>query len=318
MRSHPLTVIAMTLVLATVLGAAPALAGYKGFERGQSLITVQELKDLVDASDPNLVIIAVTKDLTYKAGHIPGAVQTWRPDYEPKEGDPFPYEGMMLNRAQFQDFARNLGVNNDSKVVIYDDKYDATRVWWGFYLFGKTDCRVLDGGYQAWKAAGFDTDRSLFGGGAESKGNFTASEPLPGWLATMHEAWEAKTNPDLQLWDNREKKEWTGEELKKGAYRKGRIPWAKFLNWKEFKTSVAEGEPPTAFKTADEIQKVIDAHGMDKNKRQLFYCQSGVRTTTLIFGLYLMGWDPANLGNYDGSWIEWSYFDKNPITTEAE
>ncbi len=316
MRIHPLTAGVMTIVLAALVVAGPAIAGYKGFERGESLITAQELKQLIDAGDANLVVISVTKDLAYKTGHIPGAVQTWRPDYEPKEGEPFPYEGMILNRAEFQDFARNLGVNNDSKVVIYDEKYDATRLWWAFYLYGKTDCRILDGGYQGWKAAGYDTEKSLLGGGSNTKGNFTASRPLPGWLASMYDVYEARTNPEYQLWDNREKKEWTGEELKSGAFRKGRIPWAKFLNWKEFKTSVSEGDPPTAFKTAAEIQKVIDEHGMDKTKRQIFYCQSGVRTTTLMFGLYLMGWDPGLLGNYDGSWIEWSYFDKNPIEAE--
>jgi thiosulfate/3-mercaptopyruvate sulfurtransferase len=315
-RIDLLTVYAMALVLVTTLVASPALAGYKGFERGESLITAQELKQLIDTGDKDLVIISVTKDVAYKTGHIPGAVQTWRPDYEPKEGEPFPFEGMILNRAEFQEFARNLGVNNDSKVVIYDEKYDATRLWWAFYLYGKTDCRILDGGYQAWKAAGFDVDMSLLGGGSKTTGNFTGTPPLQGWLASMYDVYEARTNAEYQLWDNREKKEWTGEELKKGAFRKGRIPWGKFLNWKEFKVSVEEGGDFTAFKTAEEIQKVIDAHGMDKNKRQIFYCQSGVRTTTLMFGLYLMGWDPAGMGNYDGSWIEWSYFNENPIEAD--
>ena len=64
---------------------------------------------------------------------------------------------MALNRARFQDFARRLGIDNDSQVVVYDEKYDATRLWWMFYLYGKTDVRVLDGGYQGWKAAGYDT-----------------------------------------------------------------------------------------------------------------------------------------------------------------
>ena len=49
------------------------------------------------------------------------------------------------------------------------------------------------------------------------------------------------------------------------------------------------------------------------NKDQVFYCQSGVRTTTHIFSLYLMGWDLDRLHNYDGSWIEWSYYEQNPI-----
>ena len=48
-------------------------------------------------------------------------------------------------------------------------------------------------------------------------------------------------------------------------------------------------------------------------QRHIFYCQSGVRTTTAIFALYLMGWDPAHLINYPGSWIEWSRDPANPI-----
>jgi len=38
-----------------------------------------------------------------------------------------------------------------------------------------------------------------------------------------------------------------------------------------------------------------------------FYCQSGVRTTQLIFGLVLAGWPIRSLKNYDGSWVEWSH-----------
>ena len=67
-----------------------------------------------------------------------------------------------------------------------------------------------------------------------------------------------------------------------------------------------------------EIQKVIEKHGIDPNKDQIFYCQSGVRTTTPIFALYLLGWDLDRLHNYDGSWIEWSYHNENPIATDYE
>mmetsp|Transcript_13098 Transcript_13098/g.17246 ORF Transcript_13098/g.17246 Transcript_13098/m.17246 type:complete len:81 (+) Transcript_13098:749-991(+) len=43
-----------------------------------------------------------------------------------------------------------------------------------------------------------------------------------------------------------------------------------------------------------------------------FYCQSGVRTTQLIFGLRLAGVAWKHLRNYDGSWIEWSHDTANP------
>jgi thiosulfate/3-mercaptopyruvate sulfurtransferase len=299
-----------------LLVAAPAVAGekYKGFERGDALITVAELKKMMDAKDPKLVLLAVAKTVDYRLGHIPGAHQVWRPDYEPKESEPYPFEGMMLNRAEFQEFARSLGIDNDSKVVIYDHKYDATRLWWGFYLYGKTDTRVLDGGYQAWKAAGHDTD--ILAPDDPKPGSFVAKGPLPGWNGTMYDVWTAKTSPDWQVWDTRANSEWTGEKLKKGAYRKGRIGWSTFQEWKEFKMPIAEGENPTAFKTAADIEEVVAKFGMDKNKHQIFYCQSGVRTTTNIFALYLLGWDVSKLHNYDGSWIEWSYFEKNPVVCE--
>ena len=142
---------ALFLVAATVLLAAPAIAGqkYKGFERGESLIPVQELKPLMDAKDPKLVVLAVVEPVSYRAGHIPGSINIWRPDYELKVGEPYPFDGMLLERDGFQNFARGLGIDNDSKVVVYDEKYDAPRLWWAFYLYGKTDVRVLDGGYAA-------------------------------------------------------------------------------------------------------------------------------------------------------------------------
>ncbi len=306
-------VLAVALLASSVVSAAES---YKGFARGDALITAEELKALVDAEDPKLVVIAVAKPESYKLGHIPGSLNVWRSDYEPAEGNPWPYEGMILDRAAFQEFARGLGVDNDSKVVLYDEKYDATRLWWAFYLYGKTDVRVLDGGYQAWKAAGYDVGRSLFAAKADEPGNFTAAPRNENLYASMDEVWLSKESGDYQLWDTRENDEWTGEKMKKGAYREGRIPWAKFQNWKAFKVAVEDGGAPTAFKPADEVQKVIDSYGMDSDKTQVFYCQSGVRTTTNMFALYLMGWDPAKLANYDGSWIQWSYFEKNPVLDE--
>src|SRR5256712_12489836 len=92
---------------------------------------------------------------------------------------------MLLERDGFQNFARGLGIDNDSKVVVYDEKYDAPRLWWAFYLYGKTDVRVLDGGYAAWKAAGYEADLSLGRGTGEGTGNFPAKQRRSGWGAGL-------------------------------------------------------------------------------------------------------------------------------------
>jgi thiosulfate/3-mercaptopyruvate sulfurtransferase len=314
-KIRPCRIVAAIAVLALLLpGIAAAADKYKGYEKGDALITAQELKQLIDAKDPKLLILAVADAASYRLpGHIPGAIRVWRPDYEIPQGTKYPFEGMMLEQAEFQTFARKFGVNNDTKLVIYDHQYDATRVWWGFFLFGK-EARVLDGGFQAWKAAGYDTD--TLAPSDPPAGNFTAKAPNARLTAVMADVAAAEKDANIQLWDTREKTEWTGEELKKGAYRKGRIPWAKFFNWKEFKKPVVEGEKFTEFKPAADAVAVLQKFGVDKAKDQIFYCQSAVRTTTHIFVMYMLGWDMNKLRNYDGSWIEWSFHEKNPLVVD--
>ncbi len=82
---------------------------YKGFERGESLIMVTELKKLMDVKDADLVILAVAKPTDYGWGHIPGAHRVWRTEYETGVNKPYPFGGMILNRAGFEKFARNTG-----------------------------------------------------------------------------------------------------------------------------------------------------------------------------------------------------------------
>ena len=80
-----------TWAAVVALLASPVLAGekYKGFERGEALITPQELKGMMDAKDPKLVLLGVVKGgLTgsFTRGHIPGAYSVWRPDYTDESG----------------------------------------------------------------------------------------------------------------------------------------------------------------------------------------------------------------------------------------
>jgi len=304
--------VATAVVLAST---APAVAGprYKGFARGEALITVEELKRLLDAQDPKLVVLAVAEPVSYMAGHIPTSINVWRPDYELKIGQPYPFEGMLLDLEGFQRFARELGIDNDTKLVVYDEKYDATSLWWAFYLYGKTDVRVLDGGYPAWKAAGHGRDMSLTRAKGGKTGNFVARQRPSGWLASMDDVRRARTLKEIRVWDAREPAEWSGAEKKGNARRAGRIPWAAFQSWKDYRVEV-DGKP-TGFKSAPEIQQVIDRFRMDPRDQHIFYCQSGVRSTTAVFALYLMGWDPDRLYNYEGSWLEWSYHEGNPVLT---
>jgi thiosulfate/3-mercaptopyruvate sulfurtransferase len=250
---------------------AVAVPKYKGFAKGEALITVEELSELLDAKDPKLIVLAVVEPASYKTGHIPTSRNVWRPDYEHK-------------------------------------------LWWAFYLYGKTDVRVLDGGYPAWKAVFPGTDAPPAGARGEKAGNFVARQRRSGWLASMDDVRRAQVRKRVHVWDAREPAEWSGAEKKGSARRAGRVPWAAFQSWKEYRLEI-DGKP-TAFKSAAEIREVIDRFKMDPRDENIFYCQSGVRSTTAVFALWLMGWEPDRLYNYEGSWLEWSYYDSNPVPTD--
>jgi len=292
----PLSILTL---LATGAHAGPA--GYKGFPRGDALITVQELKQRIDTRDPKLVILAAQSDREYLPGHIPGARQVDRPAYAAPPETQNGVAGNILDADGFTRLSRRLGIDRDSVVVLYDDKFDATRLWWAFTYYGKPDVRVLDGGILSWKATGYPVEVLAPGTKVEA-GNFVASVALPRLRVDTSEVADLRNHTKAQLWDNRSLGEFTGEVQAKGAYRAGRIPGSRHAEWTLFKTKENRSE----WVTAAEMTPLLHKLGFDAEKEQYFHCQSGVRSTQGLFALYLSGWPLEKLHNYDDSWIGWS------------
>jgi len=112
---------------------------------------------------------------SYREGHLPGAVFI---DLERDLAAPPGPAGRhpLPDPAVFTDAMRTAGVNEDRPVVVYDDR-DATaaaRAWWLLRYHGHQNVRVLDGGYQAWLAAGLPVTRA---DPAAKPGEFTARHP---------------------------------------------------------------------------------------------------------------------------------------------
>ena len=282
-------------------GANAGQSGYKGFPRGDALISVQELKQLLDSGDPSLVIVAAEGSVGYRTGHIPGAYQVDRPDYEAPPDTQNGVTGNLIGAVGFTELARRIGINRDSTVVVYDAKYDATRLWWAFTYYGKDDVRVLDGGIKAWKEAGYPVE-VLAPDTPAKPGNLVAAVALPHLRVDTADIAAIRHHPAAQLWDTRSLEEFTGQKQEKGAYRAGRIPGSRHSEWTLFK----KRENSAEWLTAAEMQPLLSKLGFNPEKEQYFYCQSGVRTTQVLFALYLSGWQLEKLHNYDSSWIGWS------------
>src|SRR5699024_6726834 len=99
----------------------------------------------------------------YENAHIPGAYFL---DLEKDLSSAVGAHGGNHPLPDMDEFARKLssfGITEDTKVVVYDEANDmfAARAWWLIQYAGHTNTYLLDGGYQAWQAAGYETSNVL-------------------------------------------------------------------------------------------------------------------------------------------------------------
>ncbi len=274
------------------------------------------LKTRMDVS-----LFEVSKKEKYAEGHLPGAIQMWRPDYASK--GKYAYSGMRASREEMEDLLSEKGVNSDDFILIYDIKgsCDALRFAFLLDLYGHKNWKVINGGKAAWKAASFDLTKDV--PTQKTKTNFKFSfEKNESKIATIEDIKAAINNPQIILLDTREIEEYRGAPyiskgklypFKKGAFDAGCIPTAVHLNWSD----AVELNKDHRFKCLKDQKYNFEKAGVTRDKEIIVYCQSGVRSSHTAYVLTeILGY--PNVKNYDGSWIEWSYFHKKEGSVEIE
>lgn len=257
-------------------------------------------------SRENYKVIDLRKSEKYKLGHIPNAINIWRTDIVDNVND---YGGIMAKKAVIESLFGKLGIKNGDQIIIYDDKglCDAARLWWILDFYGYSKVKLLNGGFTKWKKENHPVslgtvvlEKTSF--------TFTNSTDKKTHYADMNEVKNAISDSKVVLLDTRELEEYTGDFMKKGAYRSGRIPSSSWCNWSE----TVDYKNSTQFKGLEKLKDIYASKGITPDKEIIVYCQSGVRSAHTTFVLtQLLGY--PNVKNYDGSWIEWSYFKELPI-----
>jgi thiosulfate/3-mercaptopyruvate sulfurtransferase len=233
----------------------------------------------------------------YKAGHVPLAsrvdVPRWHKNFSAGP-----------DKKVWQDRLKNLGIGGETPVVVYgDDLRETARIWWILRYWGVHDARILNGGWQAWKAADGKVDKGVHEGAsfAPAVGAITAQ---PGRLAVKSDVFESLKNNRFQLADARSDKEYCGTATT--ARRNGSIPTARHLEWSDLVETKTQ-----RFKTAPELAKLFKDAKIDLERPTMTYCQSGGRAAVMAFALELMG--AKDVRNYYRSWAEWGNDEKTPI-----
>lgn len=200
-------------------------AAEDGYRDPASMVSVAELAKALGA--PTLVVLDVRPATRFALGHIPGARRLYRSDYSSSDAVP----GMSRSHPELERLLRRLRVRGDSTVVLYGDGGpEPYRLWWTLKTAGGFDTRVLDGGLQAWKAAGHRV------AGGHGLPIASGEVSIDGTAIASAEHWSdvstfIAANPGTRLVDTRSEVEFSGGEKHPKAARAGHIPGAVHLDW---------------------------------------------------------------------------------------
>ena len=235
----------------------------------------------------------------YLRGHIPGAVfvdlesVTSAPSKNNRGRHPLPANW------QLQDEMQKAGVEDTTRVVVYDDAGGsvASRLWFLLGWFGHGAQAVLDGGLQAWMGP--------IATGAESvvRGAFRSKPPDRTRILEFEAVQQLEGVP---LLDARTVDRYRGEREPVDP-KAGHIPGALSAPWKD------NLGPDERFKSPAELRARFTELGADNGA--VLYCGSGVNATHDLLAMEIAGLSGGRL--YAGSWSDWSNRDA-PVVTGKE
>ncbi len=268
------------------------------------LITAQELSEALQRNDAIQVLDCRARlgnpeagRQMWEAGHVAGSLPVGL-DHDlagpPGEGGRHP----LPSPEAFTSTLRRLGVTPGVPVVVLDDmggQLAAARAWWMLAIWaGHPDVRVLDGGLQAWQAAGGELVQAAW------------QPPEPSrWQPVFNAgAWVSADEllaGQALLVDARSEERFRGEVEPIDPVA-GHIPGALC------RPSSANLDEKGGFKLAQQLDAELP-HG----DQLVAYCGSGVTACHNILAYAIAGRSIPRL--YPGSWSEWITVPARPLAT---
>lgn len=295
-----------------------------------TLISAEQLQTLV-ASAGSLRVFDCSFDLMqphageqqYLASHIPGAVyasldaalsakhgvnpaKTGAQGVIPASGSDAPASGgrhPLPNREKFATWLSSVGFANDMQAVVYDRNGAnyCGRLWWMLKWAGHRHVAVLDGGLQAWLAAGGKVNSGREP--AHFQSNFELSQEQA--VLVSASTVESRLNQPAQtLLDARAAPRYKGEVEPLDPVA-GHIPGA--LN-RPFNLNIgADGK----FKPAAQLKLEFEALLAGRDPATVVHhCGSGVSAVPNIIAMEIAGLQTGGL--YAGSWSDWCSDPRRP------
>ena len=271
----------------------------KGFANGQLLVTPKELSELIGGAGARRpLLLDLRPPEAYTAGHVPGAIHLDLWGVSLIDTDPAPLKSFMW---MIEHVLQTHCVDATTPVVVYDEQSGirAARAFWFLEYFGHPSARMLDGGFTAWAAAGYEITRDA---GPPPKSEWSGRQQGQA-LATWREVRAAIGRSDSVILDTRSDGEYCGTLPR--AKRGGAVPGAVHIEWTRNLT------PAGDFRPANELRRMYEDAGVTPDREVITYCQCGYRAAHSYLALRLLGY--PRVRNYVGSWGEWGNRDELPV-----
>lgn len=213
---------------------------------------------------------------------------------------------MMPSEERFNHLAQELGINNDSIIVVYDNSgtFASPRAWWMFKAFGHSQVYILNGGLTEWKAQGYNVTQEYLTD--TPKGDFNGT--LQSNYFVDAEYVKAKIDDEASLTvDARSRARFLSQVAEpRAGLRSGHVPNSCNLPFAE----LMDGHK---LKTANDLSAILKSTLTKDADEYVFSCGSGVTACIVLLAALVCGYE--NLSVYDGSWTEWGASPDLPIAT---
>ena len=261
------------------------LAGFT-LQAQVDLINAKDFMDLTKKCD-NLVIVDANKPKNYEVNHIKGAINIDHNDLY-RDGD---IKGLIKSPEELAAFFGEKGINEDSRVVVYDDgsqKY-SSRLYWILKYIGAKKVEILHKDMDDFRTARVPLTAVP---GKYAVTTFTPNVDID-YIINLKDVQDRKDLPGVVLIDCREADEFNG--LKNSE---GHIPGAVNLNYEDLLTETG------AFKNKVELMAIAEKYGITADTEVILYCRTSVRATVeFVASRNILGF--KNVKVYDGAYLEW-------------
>ena len=300
--------------------------------RYKQLVPASWVKSIIDGNKPpqfdggNVVIVHAhyrNRD-AYLSGHIPGAIDMDTLALESPD---------TWNRRSPEELKKAFeehGITHDTTVVLYgkfmwpDNKDEfpgsaaghlgAIRNAMIMLYSGVKDVRILNGGFQSWKDAGYEisTEDVPKQPVADFGQKIPANKNI---IVDIDKAKDMIASESADIISVRSWEEYIGNVSGYNYIeKKGRIPGSVFGNCGSDAYHMENyRNVDHTIREAGEVQKIWKEAGITPDKHLAFYCGTGWRGSEAFYNAWLMGWPRVSV--FDGGWFEWSNDPANPTAT---